>query len=226
MPGGSRRNESATSARERCADSAIARILIAMCQHRIEIPGGYYHVCTRGNNRRPIFVDDRDRRVFLMMLRRLARKYGWAIYAHCSMRNHYHLLLQLSEGGLSRGMCELNGGFALDFNARHERSDHLFGRRFWSDLIDHESHLLASCRYIVLNPVRAGLSDDADSWPWSSYRACAGGEPVPSVLAAGDLLEFFGHDRIRAQAAYRDYVSNGHVERQPPWEERHKAGVR
>jgi hypothetical protein len=122
-------------------------------------------------------------------------------------------------------MCELNGGFALDFNARHGRSDHLFGRRFWSDLIDHESHLLASCRYIVLNPVRAGLSDDADSWPWSSYRACAGGELAPSFLAAGDLLELFGRDPVRAQSAYRNYVSNGHVQRQPPWHERHKAGV-
>jgi REP element-mobilizing transposase RayT len=226
MSGGSRRNESATSTRERCGRSSIARILIVMYQHRTEIPGSYYHVCTRGNNRRPIFVDDRDRRVFLMMLRRLGRKYGWAIYAYCLMTNHYHVLLQLSEGGLSRGMCELNGGFALDFNARRGRADHLFGRRFWSDLIDHDSHLLASCRYIVLNPLRAGLCDDADAWPWSSYRACAGGELPPSFLAVGDLLELFGHDPIRAQAAYRGYVSNGHVQRQPPWEERHAATVR
>jgi putative transposase len=204
----------------------ITRILIVVYQRRIELPGGYYHVCTRGNNRRPIFVDDRDRGVFLMMLRRLARKHGWAVYAYCLMTNHYHLLLQLSDGGLSRGMCELNGGLALDFNERHRRSDHLFGRRFWSDLVDHEWHLLASCRYIVLNPVRAGLGDDPASWPWSSYGACAGHELAPSFLATGELLELFGRDPARAQAAYRDYVSNGHVQRQPPWEDRNGAGLK
>jgi hypothetical protein len=142
------------------------------------------------------------------------------------MTKHYHLLLQLSEGGLSRGMWGLNDGFALDFNARSGRSTTLFGGRFWSDLIDDDSHLLASCRYIVLNPVRAGLSDDADSRPWSSYRACAGDALAPSFLAAGDLLEQFGRDPIRAQSAYRSHVSNGHVRRQPPWQERHRAGVR
>jgi putative transposase len=188
-----------------------------MYQRRIEVPGGYYHVCTRGNGKKAIFLEDDDRVLFLTTLRRVAKRHGWTVYAYCLMTNHYHLLLQLSEGGLSRGMCELNGGYALEFNARHNRSNHVFGGRFWSDLIDHDTHLLASSRYIVLNPVRAGLCADAESWIWSSYRACAGLELAASFLATGELLELFGRSPAAAQAAYRGYVSEGHGQRQPPW---------
>ena len=219
MSGGSRRNRSATTRPQPVRRRPSPRIIDRMHTPRIEVPGGYYHVCTRGNNRKPIFADDLDRALFLAMLRRLATRYGWTVYAYCLMTNHYHVLLQLSEGGLSRGMCQLNGGYALTFNERHGLSNHLFGRRFWSDLLERDSHLLASCRYIVLNPVRAGLADDAGSWPWSSYRACAGVELPPSFLAAGELLQLFGARPSAAQAAYRGYVSNGHGQRQPPWQE-------
>jgi len=133
------------------------------------------------------------------------------------MTNHYHLLLQLADRGLSKGMCELNGSYALGFNARHGHSNHVFGRRFWSDLIESDSRLLTCSRYIVLNPVRAGLSGDPETWPWSSYRACVGVEHAPAFLAAGALLEVFGRSPPKAQAAYRSYVSAGHVQRQPPW---------
>jgi putative transposase len=193
------------------------RIIAGMHQPRVEVPGGYYHVCTRGNDRQAIFLGDLDRRLFLAGLQRVARRYGWTIYAYCLMTNHYHLLLQLDEGGLSRGMCELNGGYALAYNTRRGRTNHVFGRRFWSDLVDHDSRLLTCSRYIVLNPVRAGLRADPESWPWSSYRACAGLDHAPAFLATGALLEVFGSDPRCAQAAYRSYVAEGHDQRQPPW---------
>jgi putative transposase len=196
---------------------STARIISTVYQPRIEVPGGYYHVCTRGNSKRAIFGDDLDRHLFLNMLQRIARRRGWTVYAYCLMTNDYHLIVQLSEGGLSRGMCELNGGYALTFNERHGRSNHVFGRRFWSDLIDDDSHLLAACRYIVLNPVRAGLCPNVESWSWSSYRACAGIHLAPAFLAAGELLRLFGRTPPVAQDAYRRYVSEGHGQRQPPW---------
>jgi putative transposase len=186
---------------------------------RIEVPGGFYHVCTRGNNKRAIFVNDADRRLFLAILRHVAKLHRWTIFAYCLMTNHYHLLLQLTQGGLSAGMCRLNSGYAAAFNVDHDQSDHVFGRRFWSDLIDHDSHLLASCRYIALNPVRANLVQDVAEWRWSSYRACAGHEFAPAFLAAGELLELFGGAPAAARDAYRRYVSEGHGLCQPPWEE-------
>jgi REP-associated tyrosine transposase len=193
------------------------RIIGLVYPPRIEVPGCYFHVCTRGNNRQPIFMSDVDRSLFLLLLKRCANRYGWTIYAYCLMGNHYHLLMQLGDDGLSRGMCELNGGYALAFNGRHGRANHLFGRRFWSDLVESDSHLLAASRYIVLNPVRAGLRTNAEDWRWSSYGACMGVAHAPAFLAVGEFLRLFAGDPDIARRAYKNFVSNGHGEWQPPW---------
>src|ERR1700730_12649308 len=94
---------------------------------REEIPGAYYHVGTRGNNRQDIYTNDTSRLifylwlqilVFYLWLQILAKRYGWRIVAYCLMVNHYHLVLQIGPLGLSRGMQGLNGGYARAFNAR------------------------------------------------------------------------------------------------------------
>jgi putative transposase len=174
---------------------------------RLEIPGAYYHVGTRGNNKRSIYEDDHDREVFLRILLRVARRYGWLFYAYCLMGNHYHLAMQIGEAGISQGMCELNTAHAVTYNGRHGRVNHLFGRRFWSELITTDAHLFQVCRYVVQNPVRAGLCDQCEDWDWSSYRATIGlSTPLP-FLAVDDLLEFAAPgpgDRI---ARFREYCA-------------------
>ena len=185
---------------------------------RIEVPGGYYHLSTRGNNRREIFADDFDRTTFLRHLGHLATKYEWTVLAYCLMTNHYHLILQLGDLGLSKGMCDLNGGYALTFNQRHGRENHLFGRRFWDALLDSESHLLECCRYVVLNPVRAGMCRRPGDWPWSSYTAAVGRTFPPPFLANDRLLELFGRRPDIARDEYRRFVRAGHDLRQPPWQ--------
>ena len=187
-----------------------------MYRPRIEVPGGYYHVGSRGNNKAPIFVSDDDRTLFLLLLGRTAIRHGWTIHAYCLMTNHYHLILQLSAGGFSRGMCELNGGYALTFNARHGRSNHVFGRRFWDERIETDLHYFEACRYVVLNPLRSGLERVLGTWPWSSYRAMIGVDFAPGFLATGELLARFGSTPASARDAYISYVSDGHVRRQPP----------
>ena len=190
--------------------------MVAVDGRRIEIPGGYYHVGTRGNNKQAIYLGNDDRRLFLLLLARTVRRHGWKILAYCLMTNHYHLVLQIGEGGLSRGMCELNGGYAVGFNARHGRSNHLFGRRYWDEPIESDSHLYETCRYTVLNPERAGLVRHPGDWLWSSYRATAGLELSPAFLAAGEVLSFFGKNPAAATAAYIAFVSDGRGRRQPP----------
>jgi REP element-mobilizing transposase RayT len=185
---------------------------------RIEVPGGYYHLSTRGNNRRAIFADDFDRSTFLSHLGRLAGKYDWRVLSYCLMSNHYHLIVQLGDLGMSDCMCDLNGGYALTYNQRHGRANHLFGRRYWDALISSESHLLECCRYVVLNPVRAGICTHPDDWPWSSYSATVGRAFPPPFLASDDLLELFGSRPDVARANYRRFVREGHGQRQPPWE--------
>jgi putative transposase len=174
---------------------------------RIEVPGAYYHVGTRGNNRRSIFEDDRDREVFLLILRRVARRHGWLLFAYCLMGNHYHLVLQIGEAGISEGMCELNTAHAVTYNVRHGRINHLFGRRYWSELILTNTHLFQACRYVVQNPVRAGLCNQCEDWKWSSYRATIGVSTPPPFLAVDDLLEFVAPGPSDRVARFREYCA-------------------
>jgi REP element-mobilizing transposase RayT len=174
-------------------------------QPRIEVPYGYYHVVTRGNNRQAIYVDDRDRERFLTLLGRVARRYGWLFHAYCLMGNHYHLVLQIAEAGLSRGMCELNTGHAITFNLRHGKVNHLFGRRFWSELITTDAYMLDACRYVLQNPIRAGICATCDEWKWSSYRATVGTAPAEPFLAVKATLDFVAsgsHDQVARFRAY------------------------
>ena len=178
---------------------------------RNEYAEGVYHVTTRGNNRRGIYTDVRDRVVFLAMLDRAFRRYHWQIYAYCLMTTHFHLVFGVPEGGLSAGMCELNGGFARWSNWRHGREDHLFGKRFSSIEILTDAHLLEACRYVVLNPVRAGLCSKPEDWPWSSYRATAGIIDPPAFLSLGSLLALFANRPEDAMRAYRAFIRDGLV---------------
>ena len=177
---------------------------------RDEIPGGIYHVTTRGDNKEPIYDDAADRKAFLWMLDRVSVKYRWIGLAYCLMRNHYHLLLRIPFGGLSSGMDVLNGGYARSRNMRYDRTGHVFGRRFHSTLVEDDSHLLEACRYVVLNPIRASLCATAEEWRWSSYRTCAGLELTHAFLVSDEVLRLFSSDPLRARAAYRTFVSEGH----------------
>ena len=104
--------------------------------HRYLAAGAYYHVATKGNNDTPIFRDDRDRAVFLQILRRVKRRYRWRLHARCLLGNHYHLLVETPLANLSDGMRDLNGQYARAFNERHRRRHHVFGQRFWSKVIE------------------------------------------------------------------------------------------
>jgi putative transposase len=176
--------------------------------HRVEIPGATYHVSTRGSNREPIFWTDEDRWLFLRMVGIVTAKYAWTVLAYCLMTNHFHLVLQIAEAGLSAGMQWLNGTASRATNQRHGRSAHLFRNRFSSVLIESDAHLLVACRYVVLNPVRAGLCAHPEEWPWSSYRATAGLEPSPAFLADGELLRRFDPSVPEARRRYVEFVAD------------------
>src|SRR5206468_9461981 len=106
--------------------------------------GAFYHVSARGNNHGPIVLDDEDRRVFLHILRRIERRYHWRMHVRCLMGNHFHLVVQTPEANLDKGMRDLNGGYARAFNQRHGRVDHLFGRRYWSKVIESDEQYEAT----------------------------------------------------------------------------------
>ena len=103
------------------------------------VAGGFYHVTARGNDRRAIYADADDRHVFLGILDRVGRRYGWRIHALCLMGNHYHVVVETPVPNLSAGMRDLNGDYARGFNDRRGSRDHVFGRRFWAEPIEDDS---------------------------------------------------------------------------------------
>ena len=178
-------------------------------QQRLELPGGLYHVTARGNERKAIYRDDGDRQLQLSGLEQVVARFGWLVLAYCQMGNHFHLLVETPRPNLALGMRQLNGVYAQRFNRRHRRVGHLFQGRFTAILVERDSQLLAVARYVLLNPVRAGLRQRAEEWPWSSYRATIGIEPVPSFLACDRLLELVAGTGAETQVRFRAFVDDG-----------------
>ncbi len=149
---------------------------------RIEFANALYHVTSRGNGRQAIFLDDQDNRKFLELLSKTVERYRWICHAFCLMGNHYHLIIETPEANLSQGMHHLNMNYCQAHHKRYNTVGHLFQGRFKAIVVDRESYLLELARYVVLNPVRAGLVSHPEDWPWTSYRVTAG--PPTSTQAS------------------------------------------
>src|ERR687896_743251 len=134
---------------------------------RSTLPDGFFHVISRGVYGRGIYADTADRRRFLGLLSDCETAYLWTMHAFCLMTTHYHLVVETSREGLSNGLQKLNGRYAADFNRRHGRFGHLFAERFTARVIESEEYLFEACAYVMQNPVRAGLCDRVEDWPWS-----------------------------------------------------------
>lgn len=176
---------------------------------RIEIAGGLYHVTSRGDRREEIYLTDADREAWLDIFGDVCRRYRWICHAYCLMNNHYHIVVETADGNLSKGMRHLNGVYTQWFNRTHERIGHVFQGRYKSILIEKDSYLLELSRYVVLNPVRAGMVVDVRDWQWSSYQAMIGESECPLWLKTKWLLDQFGRQRKRAVGKYIDFVSAG-----------------
>jgi REP element-mobilizing transposase RayT len=185
---------------------------------RLEYDGAFYHLTSRGNERKAIFKDDRDRQLFLDTLGQVTERFHWLCHAYCLMDNHYHLVVETPDANLSRGMRQLNGVYTQAFNRRHRRVGHLFQGRFKGILVQKDSHFLAVCRYVVLNPVAAGMVKQPGQWAWSSYRVTNGESSTPRWLMVDEILGQFGKRRGTAQMRYRQFVSEG-IGRQSIWED-------
>jgi len=179
--------------------------------------GEYYHVASRGNNKQKIF-DHELRDLFLRDLLRVSVAHQWRVLAWALMSNHYHLVLRIGDGGLSDGMFDLNNRFARASNSRFGRINHCFGKRFSNAHLDTSAYLLASIRYSMWNPARAGERTDPSGSTWTSFRGSVGIEDPHPLLAARDLYALFDPDPARARLAFFDYVQSGRVSCQAPWD--------
>lgn len=176
---------------------------------RIEVPDGLYHVTSRGDRREEIYLDDSDRTYWLALFGHVCKRFNWICYAYCLMDNHYHIVVETVEANLSQGMRQLNGVYTQYFNRTHNRIGHVYQGRYKAILVEKESYLLELSRYVVLNPVRAGIVKNIDHWPWSSYPAMIGKSGRPEWLQTDWILGQFGNQRKLAIAAYVDFVRAG-----------------
>lgn len=183
---------------------------------RVQFPGAIYHVTARGNRKAPIFLDDLDYLTWHTLVSRAADRFGFICHAYCQMPNHFHILLQTPIANLSEIMHFLNCVYSLQFNVRHGLTGHVFQGRFHSVLLERDEHFLELMRYIPLNPVRAGLVQNAAEWRWSNFCATAGLIASPEWLETeSTLLRFHGSTATERRTSYCDFVSAG-VDRKPP----------
>jgi REP element-mobilizing transposase RayT len=173
---------------------------------RVQFAGAIYHLMNRGVRGEDLYTDAREHAHFLALLAKTCERYEWLVGTYCLMGNHYHLLVTTAEPTLSSGMQWLNSCYAQWFNWRHRYEGHAFFRRFHSVLIKSDSQLAEVARYILLNPVRAHLCNSAEDWPWSSYRAMIGKEPMPAFLNSDWLLEEFGVGMEQARVNFAAFI--------------------
>ena len=173
---------------------------------RIEYPGAYYHITSRGNERKAIYRNKGDRRSFLLYLKSAYLRYGAIIHAYCLMDNHYHILLETPRGNLSQIMRHINGAYTTRFNIKHKRKGHLFQGRYKAILVDADAYLTELSGYIHLNPVRAGMVDMPEKYSWSSYRYYIGKKKKPDWLFVDSILGYFEHITVSPEENYSNFV--------------------
>lgn len=173
---------------------------------RVEFPGAVYHVTARGNAKADIFAGDEDREDFLGILGDVVERCNWVVSAYCLMDNHFHILVETPEANLGKGMQLLSGTYTGRFNRKHKRAGHVFQGRYKAILVDKESYFLTVLRYVVNNPVKAGIVDNASEYRWSSHLATGGMAPRPEWLSVGLVLDRFHGETLKATRAYLKYV--------------------
>ena len=169
---------------------------------------GIYHIGAQSVSSRPLFFGNEMRRFFLALLDRTYKRYSMSVIAYCVLSTHYHLLIRTTEEDLSRSLQWLNSRYAETINAEERDRGHLFGARFWSRRIASDDDLLATARYIALNPVKAGMCRRPDEWPWSSYAVLVRGVRRPACLDPAPLLAQFGPRDDVALRRFRAYVED------------------
>lgn len=175
---------------------------------RIEYPGAFYHVASRGNEQKDVYKSQRDREKFLGYLESATERYGAVIHAYCLMSNHYHLLLETPASNLSQIMRHINGAYTTYFNIKRKRSGHLFQGRYKAILVEFDEYAVELSRYIHLNPVRAGMVARPEEYRWSSYNSYIGRVTAPTWLKMETTLAYFGKKTKEAGKKYRSFVED------------------
>ena len=177
---------------------------------RLGAAGILRHVMARGNGRMRIFLDQIDYTKFVQILGDVLEELDIECWNYCVMPNHYHAALRPTRPNLSEAMRRINSIYAQWWNRRHARVGHVFQGRYKEQLVQRDGYALVLCRYVAMNPVRAGLTKRPEDWRWSSYAATIGLTSPAPFLAVNSVLAQFGVEE--PEVLYRrliDYVTGG-----------------
>lgn len=186
---------------------------------RIEFPGAYYHVMSRGNSREDIFRGDKDRVTFLKALESSCEIYEISLLCYVLMPNHFHFVLRTNHANLSQFMKHFLVTYTVRFNRKHGRTGHVFQGRYKSLLVETDEYLLPLTRYVHLNPVRSEeyLEEDVKAskeqlhnYRWSSFPGYCFPHKRAKFTEYVWLLEtYFGGDNRTGRERYQRYVYEG-----------------
>lgn len=176
---------------------------------RISYEQAFYHVFNRGVAKQPIFQDASDYRRFLKRLVELKTKKGFdhSIYAYILMPNHFHLLIQTRKIPISQIMTSLTTSYSMYFNQTYHRVGPLFQNRFKSKLCDKDAYFLGASRYIILNPIEAGLAKSIEDYQWSSYQELFG-ELDMTIIDREEVSRLIGATQ-KEKDTYRSFLLDG-----------------
>jgi putative transposase len=174
--------------------------------HRIQAAGAIYHVFSQATGEEMLHRDGADRARFLSLVEQTVGKFGLELHFYVVLGTHHHLLVTTKRPNLATAMQYLRGVYCQTYNRRHGRKGHLVAGRYGAKLVESESYAAWLVPYLALNPVRAGLVDRPEDWPWSSYASLVGLAPEPGVVRPDSVLEQFHPDPSRARMLLREYV--------------------
>lgn len=173
---------------------------------RIEFPGAFYHVITRGNQKQKVFRAPEDQQKYLKVLASYKQRYRFLLHVYVLMGNHVHLLLETQETPLSRILQGINQSYTMYFNRKYKTVGHLFQGRYKAILCDRDEYLLGLVKYIHLNPVRAQKGGSIDAYPWSSHHAYAGRGDTVNLVDTDMALGMLSKRRATAWKAYLAFM--------------------
>ncbi|MEA3313288.1 MAG: transposase [Caldisericota bacterium] len=168
-------------------------------EKRTQLAGGIYHIISKGNTGKKIFINDIDRTFFLKNLAKNSNNFDTMIFSYVLMSNHYHILLRTNKNNLSDFMHRLNTIYSHRFNYMHGLTGHLFHDRYKSFLVEDDQYFVAAMRYIAINPVAAGVVEKAEKYEWGSYRYLFEEDPYPwlHIREALSLVDMSVRDFVK-----------------------------
>lgn len=177
---------------------------------RIEYYGAIYHIIQRGNNRKSIFKEDREKAYLLEILSETKEIFDFKIFAYVIMNNHYHFLIQAFNIPISKIMHRINTRYAKYYNYKMKRTGPVFEDRYTGILVQDEGYLFTLIRYIHNNPVSAKICKTMDEYKWSSdifYRI-----NMVNMVDIDEFLNMLSLNRTKAIEKYIELMEEDFID--------------